>query len=695
MKRIENFMLPEHTNKLYKNEAISSISLTKDVADKINEIINSLNEFSKLDTEWKQEQDGRTRKAVIYMKDNLLNSLNDLMEQLRDSGFIDDRIEYHCDNLKARLDTAISGMTVDSELIDLRLDVNNVIHSSAGNSIREFAKSIINNPFNNVIGLQFYKKSFNGVWSDSTNRYCSSCIPASSLSVGDKIVCNDSNYLITVRLMNEYNNKVVSLEGSWDNTIIIDKTHIENNHNIYVFVRDKNNIDEIKPDLENYLSKQIVIQKNLQNDNKFYKGNFDLNMLQQGVNTVMLKDSLTHTDFHKYYCYRRVTGNEIDYVNVDFVIPNNVTPNLYTPRIFLEDNQGNMVVVSFVYNDTNTLIEVYNFDKITEKLTYLRGGTTEIYKGNVNLKVRILNNVLSLYINDDFKFNCGLDYSIGTPVKCGLFYRGNVENTSYCTNYDVNYRKEGITHISLDDQINVLKDLTENQNTYTSIFDNELFSRLKNLHLKYGCVFTLNLFECNANEGETPTFTIDDMTDKYRNEFISNSSWLKFSYHSKYMDTYSNTLTDDEIVESVTSFYNHIKRFAGNVACDRYIRFGFFSSNKSAINKMIELGLIEGCLTADDDRPSNTGLTPNEMVVVNLTGEYRDFTNHTTYYKSLKRFDNSSILEDVAKHTSICSTMNNMLFAHSLGDEQYNYLIEVLDYLSNSKCQFSYPTKEV
>ena len=77
MKKITNFILPENTNALYKNEARSSISLTKDVAEKINEIIDTLNKFSTDDLAWKQEQDGRVRGAVLYMKDNLQNSLND------------------------------------------------------------------------------------------------------------------------------------------------------------------------------------------------------------------------------------------------------------------------------------------------------------------------------------------------------------------------------------------------------------------------------------------------------------------------------------------------------------------------------------------------------------------------------------------------------------------------------------------
>lgn len=150
MKRIENFVLPEHTNNLYKEEAISSISLTKQVADKINELVNAYNEFSKIDLEWKQEQEGTIRKGVIYMKDNLLNSLNDLMVLLRDSGFIDDRIEYHCDNLKNRLDNIISAIEsgditeFESEMVDLRLAWNNEVYSNAGNSLRNQIIDVLN-----------------------------------------------------------------------------------------------------------------------------------------------------------------------------------------------------------------------------------------------------------------------------------------------------------------------------------------------------------------------------------------------------------------------------------------------------------------------------------------------------------------------------------------------------------------------
>ena len=80
MEKIKNYVLPEHTNTLYKEEAISSIGLTRDIADKINELVNAFNEIAEGDLAWKQTQEGIIRKGVLYMKDNLINTLTDLLK---------------------------------------------------------------------------------------------------------------------------------------------------------------------------------------------------------------------------------------------------------------------------------------------------------------------------------------------------------------------------------------------------------------------------------------------------------------------------------------------------------------------------------------------------------------------------------------------------------------------------------------
>ena len=80
MNEIKHYVLPENTNRLYTEEAISSIGLTRDVAAKINELVDAYNELSKEDLQWKQTQEGIIRKGALYMKDNLVNTLYDLLK---------------------------------------------------------------------------------------------------------------------------------------------------------------------------------------------------------------------------------------------------------------------------------------------------------------------------------------------------------------------------------------------------------------------------------------------------------------------------------------------------------------------------------------------------------------------------------------------------------------------------------------
>lgn len=165
MKEIRHFLLPENTNKLYTNEAISSISLTREVADKINELVDAYNKFAKEDLLWKHEEEGRIRKGVLYMKDNLVNSLQDLLDTLKNEGFIDDRIKENMGDLireteeiTARLDAIISEVTVDSEVIDIRVDVAGKTHPTAGHQVRKLEtllNGLLSNRFDAYQGLNW------------------------------------------------------------------------------------------------------------------------------------------------------------------------------------------------------------------------------------------------------------------------------------------------------------------------------------------------------------------------------------------------------------------------------------------------------------------------------------------------------------------------------------------------------------
>lgn len=165
MNELKHFLLPENTNRLYAKEAISSISLTREMAEKINELVDAFNALNKEDMEWKHENEGRIRKGVLYMKDNLVNSLQDLLDALKNEGYIDKRIQENMkalidetNELSGRLDNIISAVTEDTELIDIRVDVNGKALATAGEQVRKIERlvnGLLSNNINVYQGLEW------------------------------------------------------------------------------------------------------------------------------------------------------------------------------------------------------------------------------------------------------------------------------------------------------------------------------------------------------------------------------------------------------------------------------------------------------------------------------------------------------------------------------------------------------------
>jgi len=81
-------------------------------------------------------------------------------------------------------------------------------------------------------------------------------------------------------------------------------------------------------------------------------------------------------------------------------------------------------------------------------------------------------------------------------------------------------------HISVDDTIYIFKDLTENQEKYNSIFENETLSFLKKCNEQYGAKFSMY---CFAEYGD---MKLSECTGAYKQEFIENKDWLNFGFHA-------------------------------------------------------------------------------------------------------------------------------------------------------------------
>ena len=202
----------------------------------------------------------------------------------------------------------------------------------------------------------------------------------------------------------------------------------------------------------------------------------------------------------------------------------------------------------------------------------------------------------------------------------------NIEKILNDVSKQVNVTK--FVHISLDDCV-FWSDLIDNEQTYTSCFENEKLAKLKEYHEQYGCVFTLNCFIVNGSK------SIADVPSKFVEEFRANKDWLKFAFHGT---TDTETYENDN-VKNITTQYNTfvtaIYKMTGDYDCiDRVTRL---SSYTGSLNNVLALRDckcgITGLLTSDADGTSYY-LDVNQRNYINSHCKIYDVDNYQSpYYK--------------------------------------------------------------
>lgn len=206
----------------------------------------------------------------------------------------------------------------------------------------------------------------------------------------------------------------------------------------------------------------------------------------------------------------------------------------------------------------------------------------------------------------------------------------------FCINYYhyISKNKDEINkiHFSIDDTIDVFRDLTENEKNYDSIFDNRLLNFLKVNHDRYGMKVSMY---CYYEEGD---FNLTMVPDKYKWEFLENSDWLKFGFHYRNGEE-PIIISGEKITEDYKILISELIRITG-CTCET-IRLSYFKGSYEAVSALKEQG-IYCLLTADDDRKSyyfndkiNQYIAENDM--------YFDESNGMNFVSTDIRLDNIEI----------------------------------------------------
>lgn len=115
----------------------------------------------------------------------------------------------------------------------------------------------------------------------------------------------------------------------------------------------------------------------------------------------------------------------------------------------------------------------------------------------------------------------------------------------------------------IDDVIWAFRDLTRQKPA--SLFDNPFFKVLKNAHENFGLKIQLNLFYRTDYAYGIDEFTLAEMTEDYKEEFIKASGWLKLGVHAlqEFPDYPFVNATYDDVYKVYNMIKSEIIRFAG------------------------------------------------------------------------------------------------------------------------------------
>ena len=218
-----------------------------------------------------------------------------------------------------------------------------------------------------------------------------------------------------------------------------------------------------------------------------------------------------------------------------------------------------------------------------------------------------------------------------------------------------------ICHYSVDDVYAILKDLTDNANTYTSIFDNPTLSTLLSIHNDTGMCITLNCFNLSD---DAPAYSIANVPEKaaFKTEFQANKNWLKFAFHAESTTTDYSTATG--ISAAYDTFVTAIYKLTGDYDCiDKITRLGYFGGtlqNVLAIKNKTH-GII-GLLCADTTNRASYYLSDTQNDIVQQKGMCLDAKNQLVFLKTITRNLGDSAKAEI--NGNLCYQKYVELFSH-------------------------------
>lgn len=246
-----------------------------------------------------------------------------------------------------------------------------------------------------------------------------------------------------------------------------------------------------------------------------------------------------------------------------------------------------------------------------------------------------------------------------------------------------------IAHYSVDDTYAVLKDLIDNANTYSSIFDNTTLATLKTIHENTGMCITLNTFNSVST---VPDYSIENVPEKeaFQTEFQANKNWLKFAFHAE--SDISDYSTDTGISTAYDTFVTSIYKLTGDYDCiDRFTRLGFFGGTLANVMliKNKPYG-VKGLLCADETNRDSYYLDTEQNLTVQTKGMCIDIENEMIFLKTITRNLGDEATAEI--NGNVCYQKYVEVFSHESGSTWLTKCNTMCTWLKDQGYVFAFPS---
>lgn len=217
----------------------------------------------------------------------------------------------------------------------------------------------------------------------------------------------------------------------------------------------------------------------------------------------------------------------------------------------------------------------------------------------------------------------------------------------------VNNERNAFIHFSIDDCIDLFYDL--NNSNYESVFENDLLKYLKKLNSEFGCKFSLFVF------GRNEKFDLEDCTDRYRDEFVKNSEWLKFGFHA--ISGNSNYDEQNNIVNDYNYVIDNLNRIVGSESITETIRIEKFLLNEENAKKLCDNNITINLLGADSENRKDYFLSEEQNKKLFQQEYLYDDNTGITFYNTDIRIENIKLFE-IDKILDESNDKNLIIFTH-------------------------------